>query len=68
MDLQDRIDQMKVMKSYDFEHVLIPRDRGYTEHDNPDYRGTGLALCGILKQGQSLESFRSDWIVRKLKN
>lgn len=38
------------------EHVVCdvqPRD----SQPMPNYRGTHMALCGILKKGESLESF-----------
>ena len=36
-------------------------------YPDPDYMGTGLALVGVLKPGQSLEEFKKEWIERQLK-
>mgnify|MGYP004702459871 CR=1 FL=1 len=30
-----------------------------------NYRGTGMAFCGILKKGQSLDSFEKEYLARK---
>lgn len=30
-----------------------------------NYRRTGMALCGILKKGQSLDAFEKEYMARK---
>ena len=35
--------------------------RKNSTHDNANFMGTGMALCGILKEGESLET----WLMRK---
>ena len=46
----------KIFPSFDREHVLIERQR--IDGRNPNYRGTGLALCGVIPEGKCLH----DWV------
>jgi len=59
---------MKTIHVKNRDHVLIKRDRSSTIYPEPNYRNTNMALVGILKHGQSLDSFKSDWVKRKIKN
>lgn len=54
-----------LLKVHGREHVLKSpgRERGTKlangeELPMPNYMGTGLALCGILRQGETLEDFK----------
>ncbi len=47
------------------DHVLTPVDREYTAYPSANYESTQLGLCGILKRGETLESFKDDYIKRK---
>jgi hypothetical protein len=65
----------KVFKTIDVkgkQHVIIEVNRidykllhGQTTQRNvaeqPNYRGSGMALCGILKKGQTLEQFKANY-------
>lgn len=64
MKTQERVDQMKTVYVKGYYHVLIPRYRNNPLFADPNYRDMNKALCGILKHGQSLESFKEEYIKR----
>lgn len=58
-------------------HVVIDLNRNDDYYPNPNYMGTGMALCGILNDGETLEEFKirkekthlKNWaIVKKMPN
>ena len=53
---------MQTIKLNGREHILKDVVR-YGVHPDPNFAGTGKALCGVLKKGQSLE----DWEKQKAK-
>jgi len=46
-------------------HYLDPDTREKIPVDQPNYRGTGMCLCGILKKGQTLDEFTRLYIEKK---
>lgn len=61
---QEKADTMKIVRVNYHNHVLVDHDR-YMKVANPNYEKTGMALCGILSKGETLESFKDDYIKRK---
>ncbi len=47
----------KTVKVISRTHVVCHRSRQYTEYDEPNYMNTGMALCGVLLPGETLEQF-----------
>ena len=62
---ESRAETMTVTHVKGRDHVLIERSRDPQFHPDANYRNTNMALCGILRIGQSLDSFKNDWIKRK---
>ena len=50
-------------------HVIVERNRQEEENNtslpNPNYLDTNKALCGILKDGQSIEEFTELYLSRQ---
>jgi hypothetical protein len=40
-----------------FTHVVKPQQERQQKYEDANYRGMKMALCGVLKPGQSLETF-----------
>ena len=59
-EITDEAYSMQVLIVHGHKHVIRPFD--HDPYPQPDYRGTGMALCGVLREGQTLDHFRNDWI------
>lgn len=47
-------------------HVLVMSDgREYTTHEAANYRGTGMALCGVLRKNENVNEFISKLKTKK---
>ena len=63
LEVNGRIHILKLVDrngQYYFKHQKERRPARMEALPNPNYKGTGMALCGILKKGETLEQ----WIER----
>jgi hypothetical protein len=74
-ELIKQAESMSVYYSFGRMLVLRPYERRFkAKVENKSYavganfKNTGLALCGVLVDGQTLGSFRKQWIELKLKD
>jgi hypothetical protein len=42
--------------------VVKPNDRGACNYPDANFCGTGLALCGVLRKGETLQEFRNRYV------
>ena len=70
-DINRKAKTMTLLKVMGRNHVLIETETGRILCDNssgdPDYMNTGLALAGVLKEGETLNSFKEKWIDGQLR-
>ena len=53
-----KIEGYKTLLMYGYTYVLCSaKDREWSAHDNANFRGTGMALCGIVPPRQSVKAF-----------
>ena len=66
MNFEHQASQMNVITVNGRQHVIRVVDRNFKKDlPDPNYRGTGQALVGILKKNETLEQFRADWVERE---
>ena len=66
--LQKKAETMITMHVKGHDHVLVKAIRDSAVYADPNYKYSNMALCGMLAEGQSLESFKENWIKRKSVN
>ena len=49
----------KVISVSGRQHVVTNTESRGKGFDNPNYMGTGMALCGILNEGETLDDWRT---------
>ena len=68
---EEQIESMKIIIVHGYQHIIMPYRRTMVNENivypNPNYRGTGMALVGVLKKGQTLNQFKKQWLKNKKK-
>jgi len=65
--VNNRVRQVSILKVGNFEHVITPAF-GRGNYPNPNYRGTGQALCGVLNKGENLHEFLNRKTIHNVRN
>lgn len=63
VQVKKEADTMAELQVNGHTHIIRPYSREGVE---PNYRNSGMALCGILKSNQTLNQFKKWWIARRL--
>ena len=66
-ELEKQARTMRILIVNGQNHVIGLFKRNDPTIKEPDYRGTGNALLGVLAKGEKLESFKKKWLNRNIK-
>jgi len=67
INFKKEAEQMNVIKAHGRQHVIRIVERSFYKNiPDPNYMHTGQALVGILRDHETLEQFRAEWVKKEI--